>query len=859
MIGLRREDKSPYERRVPIVPADVARLVRDASIPVLVQPSQRRAFPDAQFAEVGAVLSDDLSACPVILGIKEIPVDRLQPGKTYAFFAHVVKGQPHNMPMLKRFMDLGCQLIDYERITDDNGRRLVFFGRYAGLAGMINTLWTLGRRCAVLGLDTPFHRIRQAIAYGCLDEARQAVAEAGERIRASGLPRSLRPLVCGFAGYGNVSRGAQEVFDLLPFETVAPHELPHLRECSNRLFKVVFREKHMVEPVEPGAAFDLNDYYRNPQRYRSRFASYLPYLTLLVNGVYWDGRYPRLVTKADLKALFAGDAPPRLRVIGDITCDVGGSIECNLRTTDPGNPVYVYDTLRDEAVDGVEGHGPAVLAVDILPTELPIDSSMEFSRILMPFVPAIARADYSVPFERCALPPEVKRAMIVYQGRLTEDYRYLDAHLAAVGSRLKRILILGAGRVAPPAVRYLLDRPDFSVTVADQEDGLGESLVDGHPRGRGVVWSLEDNDGLARMVSEADVVISLLPAPLHLVVAQACIVHRRPLVTTSYVSEPMRALDEAARKAGVLLLNELGVDPGIDHMSARKVIDTIHRRGGKVVGFMSFCGGLPAPDSNDNPWGYKFSWSPQAVLRACRNGARYLRDGQVVEVPASRLFEDRRTVRIDGIGDLEAYPNRDSLAYCDLLDLREARTMLRATLRYPGWCETLHHVIALGLLDETVRDWPDGMTLAEFTRSCGLRTDPAVMEPLEWLGLLSNEPVPIRRGSPLDVMAARMLSKMNYGPSQRDMIVMRHEFIAEYPDGRTERTLATLIDLGVPGGDSAMAHTVGLPAAIGAALIAEGRINLTGVRIPVTPQIYDPLLAQLEAAGIRFTEQTDRA
>lgn len=432
-IGIRREDKNPLEARVPIIPEDVRRLVHDESIPVVLEASPRRVFPDEQFTAVGATVCPDLAECPLVLGIKEIPVQRVESRKTYVLFAHVIKGQPHNMPTLKRLMELGCQLIDYECIADDRGGRLVFFGRYAGLAGMIDTLWALGRRLEAEGVGTPFARVQQALRYCDLDQAKAAVTEAGHAIRQHGLPRELRPLICGFAGYGNVSLGAQEIYDLLPVEPINPEQLPDVTRDpdppGDRTFKVVFKEEHLVLPIDPNGRFGLQDYYQHPEKYRSRFSSWVEHLSLLVNCIFWTPKYPKLVTKADLKSWYSDEAQPRLRVVGDITCDVNGSMECNVRVSDLANPVYVYDPLRDEAIDGVEGTGPVVLAVEMLPAELPADASREFSRALMPFVPALARADYSVSFDRCNLPPEIKRAVIVYQGKLTEKYGYLEEFL----------------------------------------------------------------------------------------------------------------------------------------------------------------------------------------------------------------------------------------------------------------------------------------------------------------------------------------------------------------------------------------------------------------------------------------------
>jgi alpha-aminoadipic semialdehyde synthase len=431
-VGIRREDKSEWERRVPITPDQAATLRREHGLGVVVQPSLIRIFPDADFAQAGAQVQDDLDACDVVLAIKEIPEKAFRPGGVYVFFSHTIKGQPYNMPMLQRMLDLECTLIDYERIVDDRNRRLVFFGRHAGLAGMIDTLWALGQRLAWEGIPTPLAQLRQTHTYADLHAAESAIQAVGEEIRRDGLPEPIVPLVCGFAGYGNVSSGAQEILDHLPVEVVEPPDLEafmsrgdHARQT---LYKVVFKEEHMVVPREPGQPFELQDYYQHPGKYRGVFAQYVPHLTVLVNGIYWSEDYPRLVTRALLRRLWAGGAP-RLRVIGDISCDVEGAIECTVKCTEPGDPVFVYDPLSYEATDGYAGRGVVVLAVDILPSELPREASEDFGRILMPFLPAVAQADYGQPFEQLTLPTEIKRAVIAHRGKLTPDYDYLQAHL----------------------------------------------------------------------------------------------------------------------------------------------------------------------------------------------------------------------------------------------------------------------------------------------------------------------------------------------------------------------------------------------------------------------------------------------
>jgi len=329
---------------------------------------------------------------------------------------------------LQRLLELRCQLIDYERIADAAGRRLIFFGRHAGLAGMLDTLWALGRRLRWEGIANPFESLRCAWEYGDLETAKDAVRAAGAHIAGAGVPPILEPIVVGIAGYGNVSRGAQEIFDLLPFEEIAPAQLAdRFREpagTDHRLLKVVFREADTVEPIHADEPFALQDYYERPQRYRSRFETYLPYLTALVNAIYWEARYPRLVTRAALQRLYAG-AAPRLRVIGDVSCDIEGAIECTDHCTRPDHSVYVYHPRSGLVTPGIAGAGPVILAVDILPSELPREASQAFGEALLPLIPALAGADYTVPFERCALPDEIRRAAICYHGELTPAYRYL--------------------------------------------------------------------------------------------------------------------------------------------------------------------------------------------------------------------------------------------------------------------------------------------------------------------------------------------------------------------------------------------------------------------------------------------------
>jgi alpha-aminoadipic semialdehyde synthase len=430
-IGIRREDKSRWERRVPLIPADLPALRDTHGLQFLVQPSPIRAYTDEEYRAAGAGVSEDLGPASIILAVKEIPEALLEPGKTYVYFAHVIKGQAYNMPMLRRLLDLGCSLVDYEKIADDQDRRLIFFGRHAGCAGMIETLWGLGQRLAADGVDTPFARVKHAYEYRDLGAAKSHLRELGEEIARDGLPAALSPLVIGFAGYGNVSQGAQEVLDSLPVGDISVQGLPLAAagKARKHLIKVVFKEEHMVEPVDPGGRFDLLDYYENPAGYRGRFEEHLPHLDVLVNAIYWEERYPRLVTREWARSQYSKEPPPRLKVIGDISCDIEGSVELTLKVTEPDSPCFVYDPAEDAVHDGVSGRGPAIMAVDNLPCELPVEASQLFSSKLREMVPDLVAADWKSDFEQLKLPDYLKKAVITHKGRLTPAYEHLRLHL----------------------------------------------------------------------------------------------------------------------------------------------------------------------------------------------------------------------------------------------------------------------------------------------------------------------------------------------------------------------------------------------------------------------------------------------
>lgn len=431
-IGIRHEDKYEAERRAPLAPKHVAKLIKEENLRIVVEHSPKRVFSHDEYLDAGAAVSENLSECSVIMGVKEIPVEAFEPGKTYIFFSHVIKGQSYNMPMLKRMMELKCNLIDYEKIEDELGRRLIFFGRYAGLAGMINTLWSLGQRLKAQGIDTPLMHLKQAVKYSSLAEAKSAISKAGFEIARHGLPEALQPITIGFTGYGNVSNGAQEICHLLPVQEVSPADLLQLDSMknlpSNVIFKTIFREKDLSEPIDSEAAFDLQHYYRHPELYRSRFDQFIPKLSVLVNGMYWDARYPKLITKEHLKEMY-DDAEPKLKVIGDVTCDVDGSIESTVKAAPVEDPVFVYHPDSDTITSGFEGAGVQMMTVDILPTELPRESSIAFGDALLPYMEAISQADFSKQFMHLDLPNPILRGMILYKGELTPDFKYIEKYL----------------------------------------------------------------------------------------------------------------------------------------------------------------------------------------------------------------------------------------------------------------------------------------------------------------------------------------------------------------------------------------------------------------------------------------------
>jgi saccharopine dehydrogenase-like NADP-dependent oxidoreductase len=433
---------------------------------------------------------------------------------------------------------------------------------------------------------------------------------------------------------------------------------------------------------------------------------------------------------------------------------------------------------------------------------------------------------------------------------------------------MKKVLVLGAGLVAKPLIDYLAEAGEANLTVVDIDAARVDALVRPHGAAVGRTLDIRDDAALDDLVKGHDVVVSLLPAGEHVRVARICLANGRHMTTASYVSPEMRELDAPAAAAELTFVNECGLDPGLDHMSALRRIHEINLGGGVVVAFRSYCGGLPAPEANTNPIGYKFSWAPRGVLSAAAAPARYLHENEVVEVAAPDILADPEIVNVPGLGDFEGYPNRDSLPYVEIYGLDRAETMFRGTLRNVGHCRTWHDWGRLGLFDDTPRDDLAGLTYRSFVlglagggddpgtavaSALGVAVDSPSVTRLEWLGLFEDSAISTTSGGNVDVMADIMAEKCPYEKGERDMILMRHDFVATF-GGATKRYSSSLVAYGEPHGDSAMARTVSLPLAVATEMVLRGDVAHRGVVRPVFPDFYNPILRRLEAFDITFEE-----
>lgn len=428
-IGIRKEEKA-FEARAPLIPGHAKQLHQNHGIDFIVEPSNLRVFDEQMYLEAGAEIGPlDGEEPKIILGIKEMPENFFQPNKVHLFFSHTIKGQSHNMPMLARLLDEGATLLDYELIVNDEGRRLVYFGNWAGMAGISDTFRVLGKRLKMEDIHpNPFHGLKPTLESDGVSGIETEFRKIAKRIQEKGLPKEIAPFIVGFAGYGNVSQGAQRIFDILPHEVVSPEDLPSLPERFDILYKCVFKEKDMVVSND-GGDFDLQDYYAHGlDKYHGIFHEHAKYLTVLMNCIYWSPKYPRLLTK-DFIENYWSKTKHKLIVLGDISCDIEGAIEFTVKCTKPDEPAFTYNIETKTADPSITTEGPVIMAVDNLPCELPIESSTSFSETLLDFIPPLAETDFTVEFNKLDLCRELKDAIIVYRGSLTEQYTYLNKYL----------------------------------------------------------------------------------------------------------------------------------------------------------------------------------------------------------------------------------------------------------------------------------------------------------------------------------------------------------------------------------------------------------------------------------------------
>ena len=439
---------------------------------------------------------------------------------------------------------------------------------------------------------------------------------------------------------------------------------------------------------------------------------------------------------------------------------------------------------------------------------------------------------------------------------------------------MSHILVLGAGQSARFLIAKLLelsDKHDWSVTVGDMDVAAAEAVVDGHARGRAVYFDVNDSDLRNAEIQKADIVANLLPPAYQSLVAWDCVNHGRHMVGASYQDQAMRDLSTDAERKGVLLLGELGLDPGIDHMVAMRLIDRVREKGGRIVGFASYGGGLPAPDQPQNPLQYIITWNPRNVVMSGEDGTQYLENGKIKIVPHHHIFHHTWAVDVDGIGVLEAYPHSDALRYRDAFGLPDVHTMIRGTLRYPGWSETWSQVVRLGLPNE-IMHIPDldkrtysevvemflppsisGKSLERrVARFLGISPTGRIMSNLRWLGLFEDEATGCRGETAAAMMKELLIRKLELTDQTRDMVVLVHQLDVEYDDGPPKRITAQMVEMGEAGGFTAMSKTVGMPLAAAIEMILSGELKMTGCQIPTHPSIYGPVLDYIQRDGIDF-------
>ncbi|XP_044048129.1 alpha-aminoadipic semialdehyde synthase, mitochondrial isoform X3 [Siniperca chuatsi] len=898
VMAIRREDVNPWERRAPLAPRHIKELT-NAGVKVLVQPSNRRAIHEKYYTRAGAVVQEDISEASLIIGVKRPPEEKVIPRKTYAFFSHTIKAQEANMGLLEDLLKKEVRLIDYEKMVDANGFRIVAFGQWAGVAGMINILHGLGLRFLALGHHTPFMHIGMAHNYRNVSQAIQAVRDCGYEISMGLMPKSIGPVTFCFTGTGNVSKGAQDILNELPVEYVEPHELKDVSETEDmtKVYATVLSRHHHLMRKSDGI-YDPMEYENHPELYTSHFrTSVAPYTTCLINGIYWDRHTPRLLRRLDAQKLMRPPKisraategspvlPHKLLAICDISADTGGSIGFMNECTTIDKPFCMYDADQHIDHDSVEGNGILMCSIDNLPAQLPIEATEYFGDRLFPYIWEMLPSDATRPLEEEDFSPQVRDAVITSNGVLTPKFQYIeklrerrlrDREKAQIMKKtgMKRVLLLGSGYVSEPVVEYLTRDERTQVTVASVLLKQAEELAAKYPNAIPVTLDAGSQEGhLDSLVKDHDLVISMLPYSFHPLIAKHCIKRKVNMVTASYLSPAMKELHSSAEEAGITIVNEMGLDPGIDHMLAMECIDQAKADGCTVESYSSFCGGLPAPECSDNPLRYKFSWSPYGVLLNTISPAIFLRDNEVVSIPAGgSLMESSMPMDFLPGFNLEGFPNRDSTKYAEPYGIETAHTLVRGTLRFKGFTKAMSGFVKLGLINSEPcpilhHTWKELLCMQMGLSSSisqeafeeavyeRIGKDDFGMDTLRWFGMLSDELVP-HADSVLAALAKHLEVKLFFDKGERDMIIMRNDVGLRHPTGELETKHISLVVYGDPNGFSAMAKTVGYPAAIAARMVLDGEISTKGLVVPMMKEIYRPALARLKEEGLNFMSKS---
>ncbi|KAL5513968.1 hypothetical protein ACEPAG_2729 [Sanghuangporus baumii] len=975
IVGIRREDPQRiWERRSPLTPGAVERLVNEHGVDVLVQPCERRVWKDEDFLKAGARIHPTLAPADVILGIKETPLEEVltdpapnskQP-RTHIMFSHTHKGQKYNAPLLNKFIagsELGNAnaksnpsllptLIDWELLTNGEGKRTVGFGWFAGVAGALEGLLSTALLHLNLGVASPFLGTPRPHT-GSLPLLLALLQRIGDTISTNGTPKSMGPFIVALTGSGQVSAGAlYSLRETLPIQDVTVKDLPRLiRDPStplNKIYLLHATQETYLFNRKTGEPATREAYYANPGQFESRFSELIaPYTTLLINGVGWSADSPRLMTveqtasalvrvrelQQELQASGREDVMKgRCQSFADVSCDIEGGLGFLTRPSTLSEPSFSIDlrsAFPDRQLPAVPLPPLQTMSVDILPTSLPLEASERFCRGVIPYVRNIASRygevkTSGIDAEERAFDEALERATIASDGKLRKQHEWLrrmvdeyrksessapksgassasKEHASSARPALrKKILLLGSGMVAGPTVEEICRRKDVELIVAGDQESRNAFLCQRHANATPVTVNMTQQDKVEELVKGVDVVISLLPVPLHPAVAELCIKHKRHLVTASYISPAMRALHERAGNSNVLLLNEIGLDPGIDHCSALSLLASLKREGKKVVSFSSFCGGLPAPECSDVPLKYKFSWSPRGVLSAALNGAQFLVDGKTHTVPSENLLRSNISrLPVSEVLQLEGLPNRDSLSYSTTYDLHPAdglQTLFRGTIRYPGFCDLLLGFKQLGLLDtdrslritsyfDVIRASVEDLTgsridslgaLQSALRDLTSTNDISnLFDAVQWLSQGTNDmPKPPTVATPvIDLFATLLAHKLAYKPGERDLVVLHHEIITSSSSAST-KTIKTsdlrgdaisrdevhtsaLEVYGTPE-HSAMALCVGVPAALAALRVLDGGYKEVGVRGPDHPDMYEFVLEGMQERGLRMKHRTSK-